>query len=319
MPAFRFRSLFRRASSDKAAGGTSRRYKRAAAAQRHQDPVQLVCCTTIATFSISTPTKQAPCKTHPSPPTADHTHSAASSLPLSNVQMQALSHYSSKLSINKTHASHRSNRTPFPASAPLSLRHHQHRRCAAPRPRAAPLDSLFSIPKEAFAAGSAALIALGGAIAAVMGQDASKPAAGEQPEGERAAARENAVLVLGATGRAGRLIVQQVRLGAVAVVALVYLIRLSRGWGMQVTAACMLGSAECSTLPGASCHGSAWIARKHLVAWSRMQLAATQAQRTHAPHAPRAMRPNSCCATAAPSSRASAALTRLRRCLAPWV
>jgi hypothetical protein len=75
---------------------------------------------------------------------------------------------------------------------------------------ASPFDQLLALPKEALAAGSAALLAAAGAIGAIMGQDASKPAGAGQGAGGAAPAREDAVLVFGATGRAGRLIVQQV-------------------------------------------------------------------------------------------------------------
>jgi hypothetical protein len=92
-------------------------------------------------------------------------------------------------------------------------------------PRAAPLDgasiqSLADVPREALAAAGAALLALLGAAGAVMGQQQSSQggagsaaagAAGAQAAGAAQLPREDAVLVLGATGRSGRLVVQQVQ------------------------------------------------------------------------------------------------------------
>jgi hypothetical protein len=101
--------------------------------------------------------------------------------------------------------------------------------------RAVPVDfgaidiqNLSAAPKEALAVIAAGVIALIGGIGAAasaggqMGGAATAPSAAvtqAEPEVPPPLPRENAVLVLGATGRAGRLIVQEVRCGAVCVPA----------------------------------------------------------------------------------------------------
>lgn len=108
------------------------------------------------------------------------------------------------------------------AAAGASAPHRLAARRRAPLPRATPADlaasglDLAALPKEALALGGAALLAALGAVGAVMGNQQSNNAAGAggaDAEGAGGAPapppRKNAVLVFGASGRAGRLIVKE--------------------------------------------------------------------------------------------------------------
>lgn len=94
--------------------------------------------------------------------------------------------------------------------------------------RATPLE-LADIPQEAWAAGGAAIIAVAGAIAAAMNQAGQLGFNGAGATGQPEAAapevtplpRSNAVLVFGATGRSGKLIVQELVRGGRTVIAAV--------------------------------------------------------------------------------------------------
>jgi uncharacterized protein YbjT (DUF2867 family) len=125
-------------------------------------------------------------------------------------------------------ASGRNTSRPSPLSSTRSALPARAQRRGRPRlpaplpPRAAPLD-LFAIDltkPETLVAAGAGLLALLGGLGAAMGQNGSGLTLGGGAPAEAAAAadapaaevlpREDAVLVLGATGRAGRAIVQQV-------------------------------------------------------------------------------------------------------------
>lgn len=131
--------------------------------------------------------------------------------------MQASAH-TRRSAVNKPHPRAARAAAPRPATtAALRARHH-----VAPR-AALDLSALSELPRETLAAAGAAVVALLGGIAAAI-QSQNQMAAGDAPApgasaaGEAAAPpplpRENAVLVLGATGRSGRMIVQEVRRGA---------------------------------------------------------------------------------------------------------
>ncbi|KAI8465804.1 MAG: complex I intermediate-associated protein 30-domain-containing protein [Monoraphidium minutum] len=134
--------------------------------------------------------------------------------------MQARAHTAPKTKPNQPRATPRAAAPA--AAAKLALRR-------ARVPRAAPLDlsALSDLPRETLAAAGAAVAALLGGVAAVMAGQGPRAGGAGAPEGAAAAAAEvpaplpraDAVLVLGATGRSGRAIVQELLRAGRTVVA----------------------------------------------------------------------------------------------------